>query len=52
MKDYVKKDLKYIWHSCGQMKDYEELNPIVIEKGEGGWLYDIHGNKYLDCISS
>lgn len=52
MNDYVKKDLKYIWHPCGQMKDYEELNPIVIEKGEGAWLYDIDGNKYLDCISS
>lgn len=52
MNDYVKKDLIYIWHPCGQMKDYEELNPIVIEKGKGVWLYDIHGNKYLDCISS
>lgn len=52
MNDYVKRDLKYIWHPCAQMKDYEELNPIVIEKGEGVWLYDIHGNKYLDCISS
>ncbi|HEY5525009.1 MAG TPA: adenosylmethionine--8-amino-7-oxononanoate transaminase [Clostridium sp.] len=52
MNDYIKKDLKYIWHPCAQMKDYEELNPIVIEKGEGVWLYDIDGNKYLDCISS
>jgi adenosylmethionine-8-amino-7-oxononanoate aminotransferase len=52
MYDYVQKDLKYIWHPCSQMKDYEELNPIVIEKGEGVWLYDIYGNKYLDCISS
>lgn len=52
MNDYVKRDLKYIWHPCGQMKDYEELNPIVIEKGEGVWLYDIEGNKYLDCVSS
>jgi adenosylmethionine-8-amino-7-oxononanoate aminotransferase len=33
-------------------EDYEELNPIVIEKGEGVWLYDIDGNRYLDCISS
>ncbi|PRR84320.1 adenosylmethionine--8-amino-7-oxononanoate transaminase [Clostridium vincentii] len=52
MNDYVKKDLKYIWHPCAQMKDYEDLKPIVIEKGEGVWLYDIDGNKYLDCISS
>lgn len=52
MNDYVRKDLKYIWHPCSQMKDYEKLNPIVIERGEGVWLYDIEGNKYLDCISS
>jgi len=52
MNSYVKNDLKYIWHPCSQMKDYEELNPIVIEKGEGVWLYDIDGNRYLDCISS
>lgn len=52
MNSYVEKDLKYIWHPCSQMKDYEDLNPIVIEKGEGVWLYDIDGNKYLDCISS
>ncbi|GAA0125260.1 adenosylmethionine--8-amino-7-oxononanoate transaminase [Clostridium sp. ATCC 25772] len=52
MNEYVKKDLRYIWHPCSQMKDYEELNPIVIEKGEGAWLYDIDGKKYLDCISS
>ncbi|MFD3156926.1 adenosylmethionine--8-amino-7-oxononanoate transaminase [Haloimpatiens sp. FM7330] len=52
MNSYVKKDLKYIWHPCSQMKDYEEFNPIVIEKGKGVWLYDVEGNKYLDCISS
>lgn len=46
------KDLKYIWHPCSQMKDYEELPPIVIEKGKGIYLYDIHGKKYMDCISS
>ncbi|WP_346934703.1 adenosylmethionine--8-amino-7-oxononanoate transaminase [Clostridium sp.] len=52
MENYVKRDLEYIWHPCAQMKDYEELNPIVIERGEGVWLYDINGSKYLDCISS
>ncbi|WP_102401598.1 adenosylmethionine--8-amino-7-oxononanoate transaminase [Haloimpatiens massiliensis] len=46
------KDLKYIWHPCSQMKDYEELPPIVIEKGKGIYLYDIRGKKYMDCISS
>lgn len=48
----VEKDLKYIWHPCSQMKDYETFKPIVIEKGEGIYLYDIEGNKYIDAISS
>ena len=52
MKDKTEKDLKYIWHPCSQMKDYEELPPIVIQKGQGMYLYDIDGNKYLDVISS
>jgi ornithine--oxo-acid transaminase len=26
--------------------------PIVLERGEGVWLYDIEGNKYLDMMSA
>ncbi len=25
---------------------------LIIERAEGVWLYDIEGNKYLDCISA
>ena len=46
------KDLKYIWHPCSQMKDYENLPPIIIEKGKGIYLYDIYGKEYIDIISS
>ena len=52
MDNWAEKDLKYIWHPCSQMKDYEELPPIVIKKGRGMYLYDMEGNKYLDVISS
>ena len=52
MNELVEKDLKYIWHPCSQMKDYETLSPIVIEKGEGIYLYDTEGNRYVDVISS
>ncbi|MEJ9280876.1 adenosylmethionine--8-amino-7-oxononanoate transaminase [Ureibacillus thermosphaericus] len=45
-------DFKYIWHPCSQMKDYETFPPIVIERGEGIWLYDKQGNRYLDAVSS
>jgi len=52
MENWAEKDLKYIWHPCSQMKDYETLAPIVIERGEGIYLYDENGKKYIDVISS
>ncbi|WP_170285777.1 adenosylmethionine--8-amino-7-oxononanoate transaminase [Heliorestis convoluta] len=52
MKELQKKDLQYIWHPCSQMKDYEDFPPIVIEKGEGAYLYDFTGHSYLDAVSS
>ena len=50
--NWQEEDLKYIWHPCSQMKDYETLPPIVIERGEGINLYDINGKCYKDVISS
>ena len=52
MESLVEKDLKYIWHPCSQMKDYEDLKPIVIKKGKGVYLYDIDNNSYIDVVSS
>ncbi|ELC8441420.1 adenosylmethionine--8-amino-7-oxononanoate transaminase [Clostridium perfringens] len=50
--ELIKKDLEYIWHPCSQMKDYEELKPIIIKRGKGPYLYDLDDKKYLDCVSS
>ncbi len=49
---YVKRDLAHVWHPCTQMKDYEQLPPIPIRRGQGVWLEDFQGRRYLDCISS
>lgn len=46
------KDLKYIWHPCSQMKDYEELPPVIIDHGKGVHLYDVNGKEYIDIVSS
>lgn len=48
----VEKDLKYIWHPCSQMKDYEELLPIIIDHAKGVYLYDENGKEYIDIVSS
>ncbi|MBC9786244.1 adenosylmethionine--8-amino-7-oxononanoate transaminase [Heliobacterium chlorum] len=52
MSKLQEKDLQYIWHPCSQMKDYEELKPLIIEKGRGPYLYDVNGKSYLDAVSS
>lgn len=46
------RDLKYVWHPCSQMKDYEDLSPIPIESGKGVYLYDVYGKEYIDIVSS
>ena len=46
------KDFHSVWHPCTQMKDHESVPPLLIERGEGVYLYDRDGNKYLDVISS
>ena len=34
------------------MKDYEKFPPVVIEKGEGIYVWDEFGKKYMDCVGS
>lgn len=47
------RDLKVLWHPCTQMKDHETLTPLIgIRRGEGPWLEDLDGNRYLDAVSS
>jgi adenosylmethionine---8-amino-7-oxononanoate aminotransferase len=50
--DIVHRDLTCIWHPCTQMKDHERLPLIPIVRGEGVWLEDADGQRYLDAVSS
>ncbi len=47
-----RRDLQVVWHPCTQMKDHESLPPIPIRRGDGVWLEDYDGQRYLDAISS
>jgi ornithine--oxo-acid transaminase len=31
--------------------NYHPLD-LVVERAEGVWLYDVSGNRYLDCVSA
>ncbi len=55
MNDYrqlVERDLAHVWHPCTQMKDHEWLPMIPMKRGEGVWLEDFDGNRYIDAVSS
>lgn len=51
-RDWMQRDLSVLWHPCTQMKDHESLPLVPIKRGEGVWLEDFDGNRYLDAISS
>lgn len=45
----AEKDKENIWH---QISSYNETKrPMVVEKGEGAWITDHEGNRYLDGMS-
>jgi len=52
MTDWAELDKRYIWHPFTQMRDWAESEPLVIERGEGNYLIDTRGRKYLDGVSS
>ena len=46
----VERDKKVIWHPYTQMKNALANVPIV--KGEGVYVFDENGNKFIDAVSS
>lgn len=45
-------DKDYVWHPFTQMQSWKDTDPLIIERGEGSYLVDVQGNRYLDGISS
>ncbi len=48
----TQRDRQVLWHPCTQMHDHETLPLIPIRRGQGVWLEDFNGKRYLDAISS
>ena len=42
-------DKDFVWHAFTQMAEYE---PLLIERGEGVYLFDTDGNRYIDGSAS
>ncbi len=51
--ELLQRSLAAVWHPCTQMKHHLRDLPLVpVTRGEGVWLYDADGRRYLDGISS
>ncbi len=47
-------DKAHFWHPFTQMRQWEASpeDPLILVRGEGAWLEDLEGNRYLDGNSS
>jgi adenosylmethionine-8-amino-7-oxononanoate aminotransferase len=45
-------DRRYLWHPFTQQQDWVQTAPLIIERGQGVYLYDSDGRRYLDGVSS
>ena len=49
---WVVADQAHAWHPFTDQEIWEDGDPLVIQKGEGSWLIDTEGRRYLDANSS
>lgn len=45
-------DRNHSWHPFTQMEEYLDWPQLHVERGEGCWLFDTEGNRYLDGNAS
>jgi adenosylmethionine---8-amino-7-oxononanoate aminotransferase len=45
-------DHRYLWHPFTQMQEWMGEEPCIISHGDGHYLIDVHGRRYLDGVSS
>ena len=56
--DWLARSQSAVWHPCTQMQHHAQtaspghLPLVPIARGQGAWLYDFDGKRYLDGISS
>jgi adenosylmethionine-8-amino-7-oxononanoate aminotransferase len=46
--DFARLDHDHVWHPFTQHQIWDEEAPLMIERGEGSYLFDVDGNAYLD----
>lgn len=42
---------RHVWHPMGDPKASEADPPLIVSRGEGVYVHDIDGKRYLDCVA-
>jgi adenosylmethionine-8-amino-7-oxononanoate transaminase len=45
-------DQAHIWHPFTQMQEYAATDPVIVARGDGVKLIDVHGRAYYDGVGS
>jgi 4-aminobutyrate--pyruvate transaminase len=45
------RDVEYVLHPVTNARKHEEIGPIVIDRGEGIYVYDDLGNRYIEALA-
>jgi adenosylmethionine-8-amino-7-oxononanoate aminotransferase len=45
-------DKDYLWHPFTQMRQWLACEPVIIDSGDGFYLIDTEGKRYIDGVSS
>src|SRR5262249_9588271 len=50
--DLAQLDHRHVWHPFTQQQGWGEEAPLMIERGEGVYLFDTEGRRYIDGTAS
>src|SRR4029077_3099892 len=45
-------DRAHLWHPFTPLADWDAAEPLIIDRAQGVYLYDLEGRRYLDGVSS
>jgi adenosylmethionine-8-amino-7-oxononanoate aminotransferase len=50
--DLAALDHAHVWHPFTPMRQWRQRDPLIIQRGDGPYLFDTAGHQYIDGVSS
>ena len=51
-RELAEKDARYVWHAMSRLSPgSRQTSPMMVVEGDGAWITDVEGNRYLDGMS-